>query len=257
VLAGTVSAVAFFVGIFDRPDFTKEDALTKGERELYCLVATTNDKNIGNNDARLSEGTLKGILATEKGKQYMETDSKLYTTPEGAERMRIGLCFDDPAETNLPRWAVGWVLASNTVYDIRDLVERVQKESKLDEPIRAVRLGREAILRAPVPWRSSLTPAIGAMLHWSRAFAAYKSLDLTSDCGRAAIENGSVAVELFVTGKNDSFHRIDYILMVGNTRNIWDDAFPPVHTPDNIETWAAATFKKQPSRRTAVEGTIR
>jgi hypothetical protein len=39
-------------------------------------------------------------------------------------------------------------------------------------------------------------------------------------------EEGAVACEVYVTGPNDSCEYIDYIVLMGDTKNVWDDAFP-------------------------------
>jgi hypothetical protein len=109
--------------------------------------------------------------------------------------------------------------------EIQKVVDAVQEKSGLTETIRAVRLGNDRVLKATIPWRTFLTPVVGAMLHWSRAFKAYMEGGYSSTCGRPD-EEGSIALEVYLSGPRDSMEYIDYIVLFGNTKNVWDDCFP-------------------------------
>jgi hypothetical protein len=89
--------------------------------------------------------------------------------------------------------------------------------------MRAVRIGKDHILKARIPWHNSLTPMIAPMIHWKRAFDEYAKGGYTSS-GRP--EEGAIACEIYVTGPRDSYQYIDYVVLMGDTKQTWDDALP-------------------------------
>lgn len=64
------------------------------------------------------------------------------------------------------------------------------------------------------------------MLHWGRYFNDYVNGGYSSD-GGGPNDEGSVALEVHVTGPNGSFEWIDYVVLIGDTASIFDGMFPP------------------------------
>jgi hypothetical protein len=107
--SAVAAGAAYILGVFDRPKFELQDSLLKGNKndELYCIVATTTEKNIGAHVKRLLIGSLKGIQALSNGKDILQDAAKIYGSLEGAEKLGLGLYFDDPKKKG---WAVGWAV---------------------------------------------------------------------------------------------------------------------------------------------------
>jgi hypothetical protein len=219
--------MSLLLSVFDRPKFEAHDSLLKGNAsaELYCIVATTTEKNFGAHVKRLLIGSLKGIQALSNGKVILQDAARIYGSVEGAEKLGLCLYFDDPKEKGSPRWAVGWAVHAKSFADIQNLVNAVQEKSGLTETFRAVHLVNGSVLKATIPWRGSLTPLVGAMLHWPRAFKAYKEGGYSSTCGRPD-EEGSIALEVYLSGPGDSMKYMEYVVLFGNTTTVWDDCFP-------------------------------
>lgn len=227
------AAVAYFVGAFDDVEFEEQTRLTRnsaGALQFMAIVATSTSRNAVGLMDTLSEACKDGIMAVESGEKMMQQAAKIYGTPEGCDCCRVAIYIDDPQSTKEPRWAVGWAIAAPTFREISKIVDDIQAASGLDSettPIRAVRLEGPRFLKATVPFRNKLTPTVGAYLHWKGAFDKYNAMDCKADCGRKSEEDGSVAVEIFVTKPpEETIAWIDYILMYGNTATLWDDAFP-------------------------------
>jgi hypothetical protein len=115
----------------------------------------------------------------------------------------------------------------------------VKKTAGLEEPVRAVRIGtkEQHALKARVPWRNLLTPFVAPRLHWYRGFAEYEKAGYKSS-GREG-EEGSIALEVYVTGAKDSYQYIDYVIFMGDNTHTWDDALPLADT-DFTEDAASA-----------------
>jgi hypothetical protein len=111
------------------------------------------------------DGCLTGIEAAPNGKTFLQNASKLYGSPEGSPRTGIALLLDDPSANGGPRWAIGWCVTAGNVEVLQKIVATAQIESGLMESIRTVRLGRDRVLRAMIPWRTQLTPSVGELLH--------------------------------------------------------------------------------------------
>lgn len=60
------------------------------------------------------------------------------------------------------------------------------------------------------------------MLHWGRAFDAYNKGGFKSN--GPAEEEGSIACEIYVLGKSEKW--IDYVVLMGETKKVWDATFP-------------------------------
>lgn len=229
------AAAAYFVGAFDEVEFEEQTRLTRnstGTLQFMAIMATSTNKNISGLMDTLSKASKEGIMAMPNGELMMQQAAKIYGTPEGCNGCQVAIYIDDPQSTKEPRWAVGWAIAANTFREMNTLIDNVQEASGLDRkttPIRAVRLEGPRSLKATVPFRNKLTPTIGAFLHWKAGFEKYMALDCQADCGRKSEEDGSVAVEIFVTkSPGETIAWIDYILMYGNTATLWDDAFPEI-----------------------------
>lgn len=212
------------LGLLDRPKFQYEETLL--DRELYAIMATTKG-NIGQQVEKLATGTLKGIESLPDSKELFESAVKLYPgTPEGAEKLALGLYFDDPKEAKEPRWALGWALESpqgGGFGKIQSLVDKIQEASGLSETIRAVRISKGSVLKAQIPWRNFFTPMIQPMFQWTRGYLAY---DQGGYNDTTVVYKGPISLEAYVTGAQDSYHHIDYVVLFGNTKHTWDDCFP-------------------------------
>lgn len=227
-ITGIVSFGIYKLGLFDRPEFVLQERLVE-KNELLAVVATIREKNIGQNVRRLMGGTTKGIEALPQARVILKSGAKLYGAPEESEKIGIGLWFDDPKAVDAPRWAMGWAISGITPEAIREVLPTVQENSGLAEEIRVVRLGQGPILRGSIPWRSFLTPMIGAMIQWHRAYQFYEKGGYKASCGRGdeAGGNGTVAMEVYVPGKGETcMMRIDYVVLFGVTEDIYNDAFP-------------------------------
>jgi hypothetical protein len=241
VLAVSAAATAYSVGVFDEVVFKEQTRLTQnapGSLQFMAIIATCTSKDgLGQMDS-ISADALKGIMAMKNGAEMLRLAAKMYGTPEGCNRCRVAIYIDDPQTTTHPRWAVGWVVAASTLREIQKITHDIQEASGLDGntfPVRAVRLEGPKSLKATVPFRNKLTPTIAAYLHWSAAFEKYTALGCTANCGRASEQDGSVAMEIFVT-KEETMAWIDYILLYGNTSTLWDDAFPEIAQESSTES---------------------
>jgi hypothetical protein len=217
---------AFLTGLFDRPKFVYREFLLESKKELYVLMAPCKENGFAKHMPRICQGTLDAVQALKGSTKLLADGAALYGSPKGAERLFIGLFFDDPWLTNTPRWAIGWVVDVKDFAEAKTLAEEANKTkpAKLTEPIVAVRVGPGPGIAGRLPWRTMLTPRMAPMVQWARAFAAYRKGGYKSH-GREG-EEGSVACEVYVTGPNDSYEYIDYIVLMGDTRNVWDDTFP-------------------------------
>lgn len=226
IIAVLLGVATYQLGVFERPTFVHHENLMDREKghELYAIVATATEKNIGQHVMRLLNGTLQGINSTDTGSVHLKTAAELYGAPEGAEYLGVGLYFEDPAKSDAPRWAIGWGVATKNFGDAKHLAEEVKKASSLDEPVRAVRIGKDHVLKAKIPWHNSFTPWIAPMLHWGRAFKEYEKGGYESS-GREG-EDGSIACEIYVMGPRDTYQYIDYVVLMGDTKHTWDDALP-------------------------------
>lgn len=221
-IAIVTAAAMLQLGLFDWPSF-KEATI---EPTLYFFVASTTEKDIGANVERLLEGT-KAAAEAVVSEEKLASPAAAYGAPEGAEMLHAGFYFDDPHATEKPRWGLGWAIDADDDRAARSILKKVSAHSELDEPIRLVKIGGGAkVIRGRIPWRSHLTPAISPMLHWGRAYNAYKEGGYESDNGRKD-EESSVACEIYVTGPKDSMEYIDYVVLMGDTHEIFDGMFPP------------------------------
>jgi hypothetical protein len=217
-----VTAVLFQLGLFDWPSL---QAVVL-EDTFYFLVASSTSKDIGSNIGRLQKGTKEAIrsLLTD---DELAAPAALYGAPQGAQSLSAGFYWDNPKETEHPRWGSGWAVPASSMKDAQRLLKKVAAASTLPEPIRLVKIGGSAqeVLRGRIPWRISMTPVIAPMMHWGRYFKIYQDGDYFSYSGREG-EEGSVACEIYVTGANDSMQLIDYIIIMGDTHEIFDGMFP-------------------------------
>jgi hypothetical protein len=229
-ITGIVGFGIYKLGLFDRPEFVFQERLVE-KNELLAVVATIREKNIGQNVRRLMGGAMKGIESLPQASVILKNGAQLYGAPEECEKIGIGLWFDDPKAVDAPRWAMGWAISGISLEAIREVLPTVQENSGLVEEIRVVRLGQGPILRGSIPWRSSLTPIIGPMIQWSRAYKVYAKADYKANSGRGDETGGNsiystVAMEVYVSGKgNTCMDRIDYVILFGLTEDIYKDAF--------------------------------
>lgn len=220
ILVAILGVVAFYAGIFDRPAFTVRSL----DQPLYAIVATTSEPDYGKHIMRLMTSVKAGLDSVADAEDLAEA-AKSYGAPEGAAATGIGLYFDDPATTDHPRWAVGWLVAADNYGDVVLMAGAVgEAVENLKEPVRAVRIVPGEVLAASVPWRFFLTPMIQARLQWPRAGAAFEAGGYAADAGRP--DAGPVGLEVYVTGPGDSFEKIDYMFLLGDVSTTWNDAFP-------------------------------
>jgi len=233
VAVAVAAATLYLLGIFDCPGFARQDALLPDadgshHRELYALVATTTDKNVGGNIGRLLEGTKKGIDSLPDGADLLRNAAKKYDS--SAETIAVSLFLDHPKQVDAPRWATGWAVYADSFHKIQHAVTAVQDKSGLtDETIRAVRLGKGPVLRGSIPWRTMLTPIIGAMLNWKRALKIFDQEGYEAPhCGDHRKDETCchVALELYLSGEKDRMLRVDYALLLGDNTHVMDDSFP-------------------------------
>lgn len=247
MLAVSAAVAAYAVGVFDEVEFQEQPKLTRndpGSHQFMAIVATSRSKNMVGQIESVAAEALMGILAMSNGEQMLQRAAKVYGTPEGCSRCRVAIYIDDPQTTLHPRWAVGWLIAAVSYREVEKSIDAVQVASGLDGsafPIRVVRLDGPKSLKATVPFRNKLTPTIGAYLHWSAAFEKYLALGCTADCGRAGEQDGSVAMEIYVTKHTpdqteETVAWIDYVLLYGNTSTLWDDAFPEKPAVEELST---------------------
>ena len=105
IIVVLLGVAIYQLGVFERPKFEYHESLLEQERghELYTIMATTTEKNIGQHVMRLMNGTFEGINSTSTGPGYLKAATKLYGAPEGAEKLGVGLYFEDPATSDVPR----------------------------------------------------------------------------------------------------------------------------------------------------------
>jgi hypothetical protein len=232
-----IGVSVYQLGLFERPGFEHQEHLLNDGRELYAIMAVveTPYKEIGKHLMRLMEGVEKGIQAVDDGASRMQNAAETYGAPEGAEKLGVGLYFDDPHHKNSKgRWAIGFAVQGSSYRDVHGMVHAVKEASGLEEAIRSVRIGRDHVLKARIPWHNSITPMIAPSLHWQRGWDAYK-LGSYKSKGTPG-EEGSLALEVYVTGKKESMQYIDYVILMGDTTHTWHDCFPGIFLDEVEET---------------------
>jgi hypothetical protein len=245
-----VTAVLFQLGLFDWPSL-QEVVL---EDTFYFLVASSTSKDIGPNIGRLENGTKEAIRSVLTDEE-LAAPAALYGAPQGAQALSAGFYWDNPKTTEHPRWGLGWAVPASSMKDAQRLLKKVAAASTLPEPIRLVKIGGGAqeVLRGRIPWRIAMTPAIAPMMHWGRYYKMYENGDYSSDSGREG-EEGSVACEVYVTGANDSMEYIDYIIIMGDTHEIFDGMFPKEDKPFQVKgTVEADAEEKTKEKRIKAE----
>jgi len=113
---------------------------------------------------------------------------------------------------------------------LRVLKKRFFKASGLPpEELRVVRLHADTpVLRASFPWRTFMTPAVGAMIHWGKAlkeFTAGKHGVDESTYNNTTGANPPMAMEVYVRKTKCCSSRVDYNLVLGLNPEVWNDAF--------------------------------
>lgn len=216
VLVASLAVVLFLFGVFDRPDFEYHDSFP----ELVTIVAVSRKKNIGEHVMALMQAAESAILASPDGARMMEAAANLYGG--GAEgKLGVGLYFDDPKTEDNPRWAVGWAVGTD-VNQARLIAAQGAAATGQADSIRVVRVPNSRVLKASIPWRSRWTPMIAPMLHWERGMAKYMK-----DNSKEAM----LALEVYVSGENDKYKTIDYIVYPDDSIPL-NDAFGPSATAE-------------------------
>lgn len=228
ILVALLAVVAFFLGIFDRPEFVYQDSLLPDGSDLMTIVATSQDQNIGENIMRLLGGAEAAIMASPEGTRLLEAAAESF----GGGKVGVGLYFDDPKTMDAPRWAAGWAVQANFNQARAIASEGASASGLEEEPIKTVVIRNSQVLRASIPWRSYFTPMIAPMLHWERGFAKYKE----DNGGTAA----GLALELYVTDKEGKYKSIEFIVYPDASGPL-EEAFGVVeesepHQDEEIET---------------------
>lgn len=230
------AAVLFQLGLFDWPPL--EEVVL--EDTYYFVMASSTSKDIGGNVMRLLKGT-KEAVSNVLTPAEMAAPAALYGAPEGAEALSAAIYFDDPHAVPHPRWGLGWAVPASNEKEAQAYFDKIADVSTLPEPMRLIKIGgKKDVLRGRIPWRISMTPATAPMLHWVRYYKIYLEGNYSSDSGREG-EEGSVACEVYVTGANDSMEYIDYIILMGDTHEIFDGMFPPAEDDGSTKVAEATT----------------
>jgi hypothetical protein len=265
VVAAFVS-ISINLGLLDRPDFIYHESLwsnsrkddingdddSSSRRPMFAILATIKTKNIGGNIGWMIETTKSSLLKDDsdnKASTLMRQAASAYGAPDGAEELNVGLYFDDPCTVDEPRWGIGWALAVTKYKELEVWKQKVAKEfaeKQIGDPtagkvvIRAVRIGPGPVLKAKIPWRNRFTPMIQPMLQWRRGFQTFEDgrkqglYDDASNNRHTVGDYDPVALEVYVTGPNDSMEFIDYVVLLGDTSTVWDDAFPQPEGDNNF-----------------------
>ncbi|KAL3907259.1 MAG: hypothetical protein SGARI_003623 [Bacillariaceae sp.] len=237
VIAAVIGVLAFQLGVFDRPEFhyyeniwwpdglrkQRAPAANVAAPPLYAVMVATNTKDIAGNVERLLTGVNEPLSSADDdaAKEAMAKAAQEYGAPEGAESLSVGLYFDDPSSVELEKF--------------KDIVAaKFELDASKQEQVRAVRVGPGPVLKARIPWRNMLTPAIAPMFHWKRAFQQFydgeKEGKYSAANGRnnnpTSEDASAVSCEIYVTGKNDSMEYLHYVVLMGDTSVVWDDTFP-------------------------------
>lgn len=228
-----IGGLAYIIGLFDRPEFRYRENLLKSNKQLFLLAAPCQEPSFPKHIPRICQGTNDAIHTLKDSTKLLADGAAMYDVPKGAQNLCVGLFYDDPWKTNTPRWAIGWAVGVKDFATAQALAEEANKHkpATLKERIVAVRVGPTGGVAGRIKWRIPITPMIMPMIMWSRAFAAYEKGGYKSDCGRndqCGID-GTVACEVYVTtglSPNGKGEYIDYIVLCGNTQNVWNDAFP-------------------------------
>ncbi|CAJ1952282.1 unnamed protein product [Cylindrotheca closterium] len=207
---------ATFVGQIDIKGTTSARGNDLGWNFVLLLAATTS-KDIGGIVMRLLEGSNDAVSYVASPEQ-LAMPAQVYGSPKGSESLSAGLYIDNPNTDDHPRWGLGFAIQAVSDQEAKALLTKVQAADPLDEPMRLVKIQDGIkILRGRIPWRSIATPVVAPYLHWERYYDIYKKGGYTSNNGRPDNHEGSVALEIYVTGPSDSFMYIDYIILMGNT----------------------------------------
>jgi hypothetical protein len=251
--------VAYQAGLFDRPEYKYYESLIVGDDDdkdkndrqcLYTLLAFSNEKQIGKHIERLLFGVLKGIkeaIPNNNHEKHLLEAVTLYnkgkpvtsttTTTPSTTMISVGLYFDDPNDTDKPRWGAGISVGNDSLtYDewIK-LLPTIQEKSGLIEPIRLVRVGGKctSILKANIPYHNMLTPMLAPMIQWTRAYKAFAAGKYTANNGRSNNDThgGGPALELYhcsggTNGKCFQMHKLEYIVLMDDVSQTWNDALP-------------------------------
>ena len=248
VAAGAV--LAYQLGVFDRPEFKFYDTFVRSKDEkqtfLYTILALSTEKSIGRHIERILTGVLKGIEGTiTDSEKVLKAASTLYDGTDAnsspSAQISVGLYFDDPTVVDKPRWMAGYAVQGLSYEELQKLIPSLQEKSELTEPIRIVRIGQNStILKADIPYHSRLTPMVAPIIQWTRAFQAYAKGNYTADCGRPDEKMHSPGIELYHFTTKPSkvccMHRIEYIVLMGDTASTWDDALPLINNNEATTT---------------------
>jgi hypothetical protein len=216
-----LGVTGYLLGLFDRVTFEHKDHLLSNNKELIALVVNCSEKGIGQHVGRLLQASKKAVDEAHDWSINMQADAAASYGAASSESLSVSLYYDDPSKVDQPRWAVGWCVA---VDDFDEAAKKANQAKTCEEEIVAVRLGPGPILTGRVPWRT-LTPAMGPMLHWGKAFCTFTKGGYKAS-GNSE-KQGAVALEVYVMDyKKDKGSYIDYVVLHGDVQNVWNDVFP-------------------------------
>mmetsp|Transcript_29668 Transcript_29668/g.81552 ORF Transcript_29668/g.81552 Transcript_29668/m.81552 type:complete len:390 (-) Transcript_29668:210-1379(-) len=127
---------------------------------------------------------------------------------------------------------------------------KTPKHALPPEELRLIRLPPDMpVLRGSFPWRTFLTPAIAAQLHWGRALKEWvqqgESANKDHNDNDVNNNNTPIAMEVYVRNWRWGSSRVDYNLVLGDNEGVWEDAHPGFSTSLQQSRAATSTFRKE------------
>lgn len=216
-------------GFFDVPNFVVKEKLTEDD-ELYALVGLAETKLIGKYVPEIQKQTAEAISKLPEGKKWMDAAMESYD-PNGKDHMGVGFYFDSPGLFPNPRWATGWAVKGVSFDKLKAVAEKLSTK-KLT--IRAVKLAHGPVIVGRIPWRHAFSARAAPVIHWKRALKTYVGLEVTTPAPKQCqVDDGIVCCEIYVTGKRFMSSYIDYLVLHGNTDELWDAVYPVKKSKSN------------------------
>lgn len=236
---------------------------TKSKPNVFVVMAISRKKRNRKLEATLTRATKEAInIAWSDDQSVFEqgTEAYLGKSESNPDSISASFMYERTAPVqdvqDAPRWAIGWILRDDSVeFDalqqslqedkllsqiglkldenkkkslkekLKAMITQFKKESQgLGEELRVVRLhGKAKILKGSFPWRTFLTPAIAGFIQWTRSLKEYNT---GQNNQQEAANVRPVAMEVYIRRKKFCTSQVDYNLVLGDTRDIWQDAFP-------------------------------
>jgi len=236
--------LAYQVGLLEYPPFVLQREIVLAHQEILAIMATSKERINGKNVEKLFNASKKAVETLQDHEDVLNAGAKFYEVGNLTSSLQVGLYFDDPHETENPRWAMGWVVKGRSLHSLNSKMHKMQKASGLSSesnPIRVVRFGGQGVnvLSARIPWRNKFTPMIAPMLHWGRGFRKYeeykkKHPDVKEDAR-------AIALEVYVSDYDKNKYKyIEYSVLFGGVTHTWKDAFPESMVKEEFESVTTA-----------------